>query len=56
MGIAMYGSAHTWLATRYIFSNSEKKRDALIGVVQAKYGIAQEEAEQQVEDWEKAHP
>ena len=28
------------------------KRDALLGLVQTKYGIAQEEAEQQVKDWE----
>ncbi len=31
------------------------KRDALLGLVQTKYGIAQEEAEQQIKDWEKVH-
>jgi len=31
------------------------KRDILIGKVQEKYGIAQEEAEKQVKDWEKTH-
>jgi succinate-semialdehyde dehydrogenase/glutarate-semialdehyde dehydrogenase len=29
------------------------KRDTLVGKVQAKYGIAKEEAEKQVTDWEK---
>ncbi|HEY5141250.1 MAG TPA: CsbD family protein, partial [Methylococcales bacterium] len=31
------------------------KRDILVGKVQAKYGIAKEEAEKQVTDWEKTH-
>jgi len=31
------------------------KRDILLGKVQEKYGIAQEEAEKQVKDWEKTH-
>jgi len=31
------------------------KRDILLGKVQEKYGIAQEEAEKQVKDWEKSH-
>jgi uncharacterized protein YjbJ (UPF0337 family) len=31
------------------------KRDALLGLVQTKYGIAEEEAEKQVKDWEKAN-
>lgn len=31
------------------------KRDILIGQIQKKYGIAQEEAEKQVKDWEKTH-
>ena len=31
------------------------KRDALFGLVQTKFGIAQEEAEQQVKDREKIH-
>ena len=29
------------------------KRDILIGQIQKKYGIAQEETEKQVKDWEK---
>ena len=32
-----------------------RKRDILVGKVQAKYGIAKEEAEKQVTDWEKTH-
>jgi uncharacterized protein YjbJ (UPF0337 family) len=31
------------------------KRDILLGQIQKKYGIAQEEAEKQVKDWEKTH-
>jgi uncharacterized protein YjbJ (UPF0337 family) len=31
------------------------KRDILTGKIQKKYGIAQEEAEKQVKDWEKTH-
>lgn len=31
------------------------KRDAHLSLIQTKYGIAQEEAEQQVKDWEKIH-
>ena len=31
------------------------KRDILTGTIQKKYGIAQEEAEKQVKDWEKTH-
>jgi uncharacterized protein YjbJ (UPF0337 family) len=31
------------------------KRDVLIGQIQKKYGIAQEEAEKQVKDFEKTH-
>ena len=31
------------------------KRDILSGKIQKKYGIAQEEAEKQVKDWEKTH-
>lgn len=31
------------------------KREALIGHIQKKYGIAQEEAEKQVKEWEKTH-
>lgn len=31
------------------------KRDVLVGQIQKKYGIAQEEAEKQVKDFEKTH-
>jgi len=31
------------------------KRDVLLGKVQEKYGIAEEEAEKQLKDWEKTH-
>jgi uncharacterized protein YjbJ (UPF0337 family) len=31
------------------------KRDVLVGQIQAKYGIAQEAAEQQVKDFESTH-
>lgn len=31
------------------------KRDVLVGHIQEKYGIAQEEAEKQVKDWEKTN-
>jgi uncharacterized protein YjbJ (UPF0337 family) len=31
------------------------KRDALVGHIQAKYGIEHEEAEKQLGEWEKAH-
>jgi uncharacterized protein YjbJ (UPF0337 family) len=31
------------------------KRDILVGQIQKKYGIAQEEAEKQVKDFEKTH-
>jgi len=31
------------------------KRDILLGKVQEKYGIAKEEAEKQIKDWEKTH-
>jgi len=31
------------------------KRDILIGKVQEKYGIAKEEAEKQIKDWEKTN-
>jgi len=31
------------------------KRDILLGKVQEKYGIAEEEAEKQLKDWEKTH-
>jgi uncharacterized protein YjbJ (UPF0337 family) len=31
------------------------KRDILTGKIQKKYGMAQEEAEKQVKDWEKTH-
>ena len=31
------------------------KRDILVGKIQAKYGIAKEEAEKQVKEWEKLH-
>lgn len=31
------------------------KRDVLVGQIQAKYGIAQEAAEQQVKDFETTH-
>ena len=31
------------------------KRDILVGNVQGKYGIAKEEAEKQVKEWEKLH-
>lgn len=31
------------------------ERDALVGLIQTKYGIEQEAAEQQVKDWEAYH-
>jgi uncharacterized protein YjbJ (UPF0337 family) len=31
------------------------RRDILLGKIQEKYGIAKEEAEKQVKDWEKTH-
>ena len=31
------------------------ERDALVGLIQTKYGILQEEAEKQVKEWEKGH-
>jgi len=31
------------------------RRDILLGKIQEKYGIAKEEAEKQVRDWEKTH-
>ena len=31
------------------------KRENLVGHIQEKYGIAQEEAEKQVDEWEKTH-
>ena len=31
------------------------KRDVLVGHIQEKYGIAQEEAENQVKDWERTN-
>ncbi|MCX5832993.1 MAG: CsbD family protein [Deltaproteobacteria bacterium] len=31
------------------------KREILLGKIQEKYGIAKEEAEKQVKDWEKTH-
>jgi uncharacterized protein YjbJ (UPF0337 family) len=31
------------------------RRDILLGKIQEKYGIAKEEAEKQVTDWEKTH-
>ena len=31
------------------------RRDILLGKIQEKYGIAKEEAENQVKDWEKTH-
>ncbi|MGB4334518.1 MAG: CsbD family protein [Chromatiaceae bacterium] len=31
------------------------ERDALVGLIQTKYGILQEAAEQQVKEWEKGH-
>jgi uncharacterized protein YjbJ (UPF0337 family) len=33
----------------------EGKREQLVGRVQERYGIAKEEAEQQVRDWEKRY-
>jgi uncharacterized protein YjbJ (UPF0337 family) len=34
----------------------EGKRDQLVGRIQERYGIAREEAERQVADFEKTHP
>ena len=34
---------------------TEGKRDQLVGRIQERYGIAREEAERQVEDFEKTH-
>jgi uncharacterized protein YjbJ (UPF0337 family) len=31
------------------------RREILLGKIQEKYGIAKEEAEKQVKDWEKTH-
>jgi len=31
------------------------ERDALVGLIQTKYGILQEAAERQVKEWEKGH-
>lgn len=31
------------------------ERDALVGLIQTKYGILQEAAEEQVKEWEKGH-
>jgi uncharacterized protein YjbJ (UPF0337 family) len=33
----------------------EGKRDQLIGRVQQRYGIAKDEAERQIRDWERLH-
>jgi len=33
----------------------EGKRDQLLGVVQQRYGIAKDEAERQIRDWERLH-
>ncbi len=33
----------------------EGRRDQLIGRVQERYGVAKDEAERQVKDWEKLH-
>lgn len=32
------------------------KRDQLLGKIQERHGIAREEAEKQLEQWEKKHP
>ncbi len=32
------------------------KRDQLVGKIQEHYGVAKDEAERQVNDWENAHP
>ena len=37
------------------FDVIDGKRDQLVGKVQERVGIAQDEAEKQVSDWEKAH-
>ncbi|MCC7048311.1 MAG: CsbD family protein [Alphaproteobacteria bacterium] len=34
----------------------EGKRDQLVGRVQERYGIAKDEAEKQVKDWERLSP
>jgi len=31
------------------------RREILLGKIQEKYGIAKEEAEKQIKDWEKTH-
>jgi uncharacterized protein YjbJ (UPF0337 family) len=31
------------------------ERDALVGLIQTKYGVVEEEAERQVKDWESSH-
>jgi uncharacterized protein YjbJ (UPF0337 family) len=33
----------------------EGKRDQLLGVVQQRYGLAKDEAERQIRDWERLH-
>ena len=33
----------------------EGKRDQLLGVVQQRYGVAKDEAERQIRDWERLH-
>jgi uncharacterized protein YjbJ (UPF0337 family) len=33
----------------------EGKRDQLLGKIQERYGIAREEAERQLSDWERMH-
>jgi uncharacterized protein YjbJ (UPF0337 family) len=34
----------------------EGKRDKLVGRIQERYGIAKDEAERQVNSWERSHP
>ena len=33
----------------------EGKRDQLVGKIQERYGIARDEAERQISDWERMH-
>jgi uncharacterized protein YjbJ (UPF0337 family) len=33
----------------------EGKREQLLGVVQQRYGVAKDEAERQIRDWERLH-
>jgi uncharacterized protein YjbJ (UPF0337 family) len=33
----------------------EGRRDELLGIVQQRYGVAKDEAERQIRDWERLH-